>query len=145
MKKLLRFLSITLVTPCLIALAYAQATTPANLPQPSGSTVSVELLGDSGGVNIDPYMKNLISELKKHWLPLIAEAANQPLVKPEETLIGFTIAPDGRILAMQLENSIHNIALDKAAWNATKGTSYLPPPTGMKDPDLKLRVHFVVN
>jgi TonB family protein len=144
MKRLLRFVSLTLLTPCLITSAYAQATAPAN-PQASNLKVNVELMSDTGGVNVDVYMKNLISDLKKHWVPLATEAANQPLTKQEETLIGFTLAPDGQILSMRLEDSTHDTALDKAAWSATKGTTYLPLPKGMKDPNLKVRVHFVVN
>jgi TonB family protein len=46
---------------------------------------------------------------------------------------------------MRLENSTHNTALDKAAWNTAKGMTYLPPPMGMRDANLKVRVHFVVN
>jgi TonB family protein len=145
MKKFLGFLSITLLIPCLIKPTSAQATAHALPPQPSDMKLGVDLLSDTSGVNITPYMKNLISDLKKHWLPLVTEAVNQPLLKQEETLINFTIAPDGHLLAMRLENSTHDVALDKAAWSATMGTSYLPLPTGMKDQNLKLRAHFVVN
>ena len=108
-------------------------------------TLNLELLTDIKGANIDPYVKNLISDLKKQWLPLAKEAASERTKKPEETLIGFTIAPDGRILAMQLENSTHDTALDKAAWKATTGTTYSPLPPELRDINLKLRVHFVVN
>jgi TonB family protein len=145
MQKLLRFLSITLLAPFLITQAHAQATAHTSLPQPSDMKLGVELLTDTNGTYIDPYMKNLISDLRKHWLPLASEAANHPLVKQEETVLSISIGPDGRILAMQLETSTHDTALDKAAWNAAKGTTFLPPPTGIKGPDLKLRVHFTVD
>jgi TonB family protein len=144
MQKLLRFLSITLLSPFLIAHAHAQATAHTSLPQPSDMKLGVELLTDTNGASVDPYMKNLISDLRKHWLPLASEAANHPLVKQEETVLSLSIGP-GRILAMQLEGSTHDTALDRAAWSAAKGTSYLPPPTGIRGPDLKLRVHFTVN
>jgi TonB family protein len=145
MKKLLRFLSISLLAPCLITAAYAQATARALPPHPSDMKLSVELLSDTNGANIDSYMKNLISDLRKHWVPLVTEAAKQPLLKQQETLISFTIGSDGHIVAMQLEDSTHDSGLDKAAWNATITTSYLPPPTGMKGSNLKLRVRFVVD
>ena len=63
----------------------------------------------------------------------------------EETVIDFTIARDGQISAMRMEDSTHDVALDKAAWSATKATPYSPPPAGMREPNLKLRVHFTVN
>jgi TonB family protein len=103
------------------------------------------MFSDAGGANIDPYMKNLISDLRKHLLPLANQAANQPPLKQQETIIDITIAPDGHLSAMRLEDSTHDTALDKTAWSATKETTFLPPPPGMKDPNLKLRVHFVVD
>jgi hypothetical protein len=148
MQKLQRFLSIALLTPFLITPAHAQPTAPASLPQPSDMKLGVELLTDPNGANIDPYMKNLISDLRKHWLPLASEAAHHPLVKQEETVLSLSIGPDGHIVAMQLEGSTKDTAdtaLAKAAWNAAKATAYLPPPTGIRGPDLKLRVHFTVN
>ena len=145
MKKLLRFLSIALLVPSLISPALAQATSP----QPSDFKFDIDLLSDTGGSNMNPYMKNLASTLRKNWLPLATEAANQPLPqntsKQQETLITFTIASDGHISAMQSESPTPRSALDAAAWNATKATTYLPPPPGVKDRSLKLRVHFMVN
>jgi TonB family protein len=145
MQKLLRFLSLTLLTPFLMPHALAQATAHTSLPQPSDMKLGVELLTDTNGTYIDPYMKNLISDLRKHWLPLAREAANHPLVKQEETVLSLSIGPDGHLSAMQLEGSTHDTGLDKAAWSAAKATPYLPPPTGIKGPDLKLRVHFTVD
>jgi TonB family protein len=145
MKKLPRFLSIAILTQCFIAPAFAQLAAPEISPKPSGMTLSLDLLSDPDGANISPYVRNLISDLRKHWLPLVTELASRPLPKPQETLISLMIAPDGRVLAMKLEKPEPDTVLDKAAWNATKGTTYLPPPTGMKDPNLKLRVHFVFN
>jgi len=145
MKKFLGFLSIALLAPSLIKPAYAQETVHAMPPQTSNMKLGFELLTDTNGKNIGPYMKELSSGLKKHWLALGTEAENQPLVKQEETVIDLTIAPDGHLSAMRLTNSTQNAALDKAAWNTAKEMTYLPPPAGMKDSNLKLRVHFVVN
>jgi TonB family protein len=145
MKKFPGFLAITLLTSCLTKLAFAQVTVNAPPPQTSNMKLGLELLTDTNGKNIDPYIKNLISDLKKHWLAQATETANQPLLKQEETVIDLTIAPDGHVAAMRLENSTHNAAVDKAAWNTAKGVTYLPPPKGMQDANLKLRVHFVVD
>jgi len=145
MKNFLGFFSITLLTPCLIMPTYAQETAHALPPQTSGMKLGFELLTDTNGKDIAPYIKELSSGLKKHWLALGTEAEKQPLLKQEETVIDLTIASDGHLSAMRLENSIHNTALDKAAWNTAKGMTYLPPPMGMRDANLKVRVHFVVN
>jgi TonB family protein len=145
MKRLLCFLSITLLASCLITPAHAQATAHELLPNSSDLNVSVDMLSDTAGINIDAYMRTLISDLKKNWMPLVTEEANQPLKSQQETLITLSIAPDGHIAALRMEDSTHDVALDKAAWNATKATTYSPLPAEMKAPNLKLRVHFTVN
>jgi TonB family protein len=139
MKKFLGFLCI--FTPCLIASASAQATVPVTTPQTSNLTVRVELLSDAGGADMAPYLKNLTSDLKSHMLSPTTETANRQLARREETSIVLTIAPDGKLQAMQLESSSHDVLADKTAWSAITATSFSPPPAGT----VKLRVHFVAN
>ena len=138
--KSLVFLVVMLFAPCLIT-AHAQATAQKAAPQTPVLKLSVGMLSDTGGVDVSPYMKSMVSDLRKSWFRLAVDTANQPLTKKEETTITFGIAPDGTVSAMKLDDSTHNLALDKTAWGAVQATSYLPPPTG----SLKLRVHFVVN
>jgi TonB family protein len=143
MKRLLCFLSIPLLTSCLITPVQAQETVRDSLPKTSGLNLGVDLLSDTNGINIDAYMRTLTSDLKAHWMPLAT--AETSLKNQAETVISFSIAPDGHIAAMRLEDSTHDVALDKAAWNATKATAYSPLPDGLKDSNLKLRIHFTVN
>ena len=143
MTKRLGFLSLALV-PCFPTSAHARETAKPHVPQASNLNVSVDLLSDAGP-GVDPYLKNLLSNLRQHWAPLAADAENQSVTTAHETLINLTIAPSGQILALQLENPAQNIALDQAAWGAAVDTPYSPPPTGMKDVYLKLRVHFLVD
>lgn len=126
-----------------MTVAHAQAMGNGHVPQPSDLKLSLDLLSDAGP-DTDSYVKNLVANLRQHWIPLATDAAIRPLTEPQETLITLTIAPDGHLLAMQLGHSTRDAALDKAAWAATKDTTYAPTPTGMRDPNLKLRVHFVV-
>ena len=139
--KSLPFLAVILFASCLITAAHAQATAQKAVVQPPVLKLSVDMLSDTGGVNVNSYMKDMISDLRKQWLRLTADTANQPLTKKEETTITFGIAPDGTVSSMALNGSTHNVALDKTAWSAVQATSYLPPPTG----SFKVRVHFVVN
>jgi TonB family protein len=143
MKKLLYFLSFILLAPCLITPAYAQATTPAMAPQSSDLRLGVDLLSDTNGADLGPYMRILIGDLKKHWLPP-AESANQAPLKQEETLLRFTIAPDGQISAMRLENPAQDTAFDKAAWKTATTITPMPLPAGMKGSSLTVLVHFTV-
>jgi TonB family protein len=145
MKKVLRFLSVGLLAQCLITGAHAQMLAQEQVAQPSGMKVNVELLSDTHGANLDAYMKGIISELRKSWLPLVAGAEKQTPQKQGETTVSFTITPDGRTVAMQLDGTAHDVSLDKAAWSVVKGMQYSSLPVGMEGQSLKVRVHFVVN
>jgi len=116
------------------------------IPGHGGLGEGVQVLSDTSGADIDPYIKRLLIDLKAHWLPLIPEEANPPLSKKGETLIRFTIAPDGKLTAMNLDDSTHDVAMDHAAWGAvTSMGQFEPLPKGMKDPNLTLRILFMVN
>jgi len=144
MKSLLRFLAVTLLAPCLIQSASAQAPAHAVPAQSPDLKLGVDMLSDTGGVNLAPYMRNLVSDLKKHWSSPAAQS-NAPSAKQQEAVLTLTIAPDGQLYAMKLETPGHDSVLNQAAWNAAKTTSFSPSPAGMTDPNLKLRVHFMVD
>ena len=137
MKKLVRFLSVTFLAAVSIAPVYGQATAQTQL----ALKVGVDLLSDTNGANLNPYMKVLLSDVRRRWVSVMTQVGEQH----EEAVISLTIAADGRVLAMHLDGSAHDVALDKAAWGAVSGATYGPLPAGLKDAELRLRVHFVVN
>jgi outer membrane biosynthesis protein TonB len=107
-----------------------------------------EILSDTQGVNFDPYLRRILSDIKRNWEPLIPEEAQPPLYKQGETYIRFTILPDGNIksASMHLDNSTHDIAIDKSCWSAIVSEGQFPPlPTQFHGPELELRIHFLVN
>jgi len=111
-----------------------------------GLNTGVDILSDTMGVNFDPYLKRIIREIYNTWLPLIPEEARPPLNKQGETLIRFTILPDGRIGAMSLDGSTHDQAIDRAAWGSITGVGQFPPlPKEFHGPNLELRIHYLVN
>jgi hypothetical protein len=136
MKKIVRFLSVTFLAAISRVPVYAQATAQS---QPA-LKVGVDVLTDTNGANLSPYMKVFLSDVRRRWVSVMTQVAEQH----EEAVISLTIAPGGQVLAMHLDNSAHDVALDKAAWSALAGTTYASLPAGMKDADLKLRVHFAV-
>lgn len=107
--------------------------------------LGVDVLSDTKGVDLQPYMSHLISDLRQHWLPLVPQGQRRTASNPGETSISLTLAADGHVAAMHLDDTTHIEALDHAAWTATKETSYLPLPTEKNLADLKLRIHFVTN
>lgn len=139
MKSLLRLLAATLLVPCLIQPVSAQETAHAIPTQSSGLKLGIDVLSDTGGADATPYIRSLIADLKKHWSSQVAQSPKQ------EAVLTLTIAPNGELSAMKLETPAHDSALNQAAWNAAKTTSFSPTPAGMTDPNLKLRVHFMAD
>jgi outer membrane biosynthesis protein TonB len=112
----------------------------------SGANTGVEVLSDTMGVDFNPYLRRILADIRRTWLPLIPEEARPPLNKQGETLIRFTILPDGRIAAMNLDGSNQDTAIDRAAWGGITGVGQFPPlPASFKGPLLELRIDFLVN
>ncbi len=106
----------------------------------------VEVLSDTQGVNFDPYLRRLIADIYRNWLPLIPEECRPPLSKQGETLVRFTILPDGRIGAMYLDGSTHDDAINRSAWGSITSEGQFPPlPSQFHGPNLELRLHYYVN
>ena len=113
---------------------------------PSSQRSGVEILTDTQGVDFGPYMRTALATIKKNWLPLIPEEARPPANVQGETLIRFTITPDGKIGAMHLDQSSQHDNIDRAAWGAIAGVGQFPPlPTEFKGPKLELRIDFLTN
>ncbi len=118
----------------------------ANSPSRGGAATGVQVLSDTMGVDFNPYLRRILSDIKRNWLPLIPEEARPPLNKQGETLVRFTILPDGRIGAMHLDGSSQDTAIDRAAWGGITSVGQFPPlPNAFKGPNLELRIDFLVN
>lgn len=106
----------------------------------------VDILSDTQGVNFDPYIRRLLADIYRNWLPLIPEEAKPPLSKQGETLIRFSILPDGRIGSMHLDGSTHDDAINRSAWGSITSEGQFPPlPSQFHGPNLELRIHYFVN
>jgi len=119
----------------------------ANIPVAhEGLNTGVDILSDTMGVDFNPYLRRILRQIYDTWLPLIPEEARPPLNKQGETLIRFSILPDGRIGAMHLDGSTQDQALDRAAWGSITGVGQFPPlPKEFHGPNLELRIHYLVN
>jgi TonB family protein len=119
----------------------------ANIPvEHQGMNTGVDVLSDTMGVDFNPYLRRILRQIYNTWLPLIPEEARPPLNKSGETLIRFSILPDGRIGGMHLDGSTQDQALDRAAWGSITGVGQFPPlPKEFHGPNLELRIHYLVN
>jgi TonB family protein len=119
-------------------------------PGPSGGRgdmgTGAEILSDTQGVDFGPYIRRILGDIKRNWIPLIPEEARPPLNKQGETLIRFTINSDGTIAHMSLDGSSQDTAIDRACWGGITGVGQFPPlPAQFKGPNLELRVDFFTN
>jgi TonB family protein len=106
----------------------------------------VEILTDTQGVDFEPYVKKALAIIKKNWIPLIPEEARPPANMQGETLIRFSVLPDGKLSEMHLDGSSQHTNIDRAAWGAITGVGQFPPlPTEFKGSHIELRINFLTN
>ena len=105
-----------------------------------------EILSDTMGVDFNAYIRKLLYDTRRNWIPLLPEETEPPISKRGITGIRFTILPDGKIGAMTLETRSGDVAIDRAAWNAITSEGQYPPlPPAFHGPQLELRLGFYVN
>jgi TonB family protein len=113
---------------------------------PQGPASGVEILSDTQGVNFGPYIRQSLQTIKNEWITLLPEEARPPVNLQGETVIRFTVSPDGKISEMHLDAISHQKKLDLAAWGSIVSVGQLPPlPADFSGPNLQVRIHFKVN
>ena len=114
--------------------------------QQGGAKQGVQVLSDMQGVDFGKYLNRLLADVRRNWLPLIPEECRPPLNKQGITGVRFTILPDGKISAMHLDYSTHDVAIDRAAWGSITGLGQAQPlPKEFHGPNLELRIEFRIN
>lgn len=114
--------------------------TPNPLPQ------GVEILSDTRGVDLGPYVRSTLAAIKKNWVPLIPEKARPGGPLDGETIIRLTMSADGKITAMHLDKSSGHTEIDRAAWGAiTAVGQFSPLPAEFKGPSVEFRISFLTN
>jgi TonB family protein len=107
---------------------------------------TVEVLSDTHGADLNPYIRSAIGLIYKNWTALLPGEVKPPQSKQGESVIRIRILPDGRIGAMWLDSSTHDDAINRACWQAVTRLEQFPPlPDAMGSNPLLLRIHFYVN
>jgi len=114
--------------------------------QSSAHPQTVDVLSDTQGVDFNPYVRDILKQIREQWVKLMPQEARTSQLKQGVTDIRFTIDPDGTLVAMHLDGSAQDQALDRAAWGSITGVGHFPPlPKEFHGPHLEMRVHFHVN
>ena len=92
-----------------------------------------EVLVRHAGMSIFiPYLRRILSDIKRNWDPLIPTEAEALLYKQGETYIRFSINPEGTIKVMHLDGSTHDEAINRSCWGSITSEGQFPPlPNGL--------------
>ena len=101
----------------------------------------VEVLSDTKGFNMKPYVKDLSARVKATWLPLVPNAARKPIFARGHLAIDFRVMKDGHVEDIRYHGTSGNESLDRAAYGAITGSSPMPPlPAEFQCQSVRMRV-----
>lgn len=132
------FVSVLIALPAIIAPAQQTATAaPSNPHTPAASTGKstggVQILSDTQGVDFKPFLEEWHSITDVTWHLYMPAEVDKPTLRK------------GVVADMVLEGRSGFIALDHAAWNAIRESSYPPLPQAFHGPYIELRALFLYN
>ena len=106
----------------------------------------MQILSDTQGVDFSGWSRRFQSDVMRNWIPLLPEETAAPLSKRGDTFLVVTINKDGSIGDMKLENSSHDVAIDRSAWaSITSEGKFEGLPKAFNGPSIVLRLHYLVN
>lgn len=107
---------------------------------------AVDILSDTGGVDVHPYLDKILPLIRAKWYGLIPPPAQPPIMKKGKVTIAFHILKDGQITDMHLVDKSGDTALDWAAYGGITTASPLPAmPKDFGCRYLALRIEFYYN
>jgi TonB family protein len=114
-------------------------------PTPKKIDLPVDVLTDTKGIDVHPYLAGVLPKIKANWGKNIPEslAVEPPIKRKGNVVIGFRLMKNGKITKMELHQSSGDIAKDRAAWAGIAESNPLPPlPSGFACSYVELRIHF---
>jgi len=115
-------------------------------PNPPGSVTShgpIDILSDTGGVDVHPYLNRALSLLKESWYERIPETASY---KRGKVTIKFHILKDGQITDVLYVDRTGDPHLDLPAYLGVTGSNPLPSlPSDFGCKFLALQIRFYYN
>jgi len=114
------------------------------LPASAARMSNFELKSDPMGVDFQPYLQQVLAEVKLNWLavfPMAARLGQRGMVTLE-----FSIAKDGTVQKIVFNGQSGSRALDNASVAAISASSQMPPlPKDFKGDKIVLQMSFLYN
>ena len=106
----------------------------------------IEVLSDTKGFNLKPYLKEVVAKMRTTWITLAPNTVRAPVNEQGHVSIEFRLMKDGHIEDVKYHESSGNEGLDRAAYGAIMGSGPMPPlPAEFQCQFVKLRFHFYYN
>jgi len=113
---------------------------------PAPSQGPVDVLTDTRGVDLSPYINRLRRDVHEHWYKVIPHSTRPPVMKKGTVVLGFRIMKDGKITALHYVASSGDAALDQAAHDGVASSSPVQPlPKEFVCEYVALQFHFYYN
>jgi TonB family protein len=150
---LLRGIALYVVFPALLLAQSQDSTTDQKRPadksdeKPDSGTNHgpIDILSDTGGVDVHPYLDRILPLINAEWYRLVPESARPPTMKRGKVSVAFRIIKDGQITEMRFVEKSGDAALDLAAYGGIFASSPLPPmPSEFGCKYLALQIHFLL-
>jgi TonB family protein len=114
--------------------------------EPIDAPGTLEILGDTMGVDFSSYVETLIKTVLPNWYKLIPQEAQAPEMKKGKVSIGFAIQKDGKLGHVDISRSSGDLELDRAAFDTIlKSAPFSALPLGFARSSLSFRFHFSHN
>lgn len=102
----------------------------------------IDLLSDTRGFDLKPYLRQLVGEVRTNWFRVIPESAQ---FKKGRVAIRFRLMRDGHITNLKVDTS-GDVTLDRPAYMAILGSNpLLPLPSEFACEFIELRFKFYYN
>ena len=105
--------------------------------------IQVDVLTDTSGADINAYVHDLTTTLRKRWNREASHLSTQKGEEHRETIVELTLGKDGSLLSLRQEGTESDEVSSRAAWEAVKNNAYPALPRDFRAGALRLRLHFV--
>jgi len=106
----------------------------------------IDVLTDTNGFNLKPYVGDIVGRVKATWLTLIPKSARWPIREPGHVSVDFRITKDGSVDDVKYHETSGNEGFDRAAYGAVTSSGPMPPlPAEFQCQFIKMRFHFYYN
>ena len=118
---------------------------PGVLGQAGAQHAGVELKSDPEGVDMRPYLAQILGIVRGNWQRVIPQSVRSGALRGR-TVLEFIINRDGSIPKLVIADSSGNDSLDLPAVHALSASNPLPPlPAGFKGEQVRLAFSFAYN